>query len=322
MSNANPSRLGQVNGAGDALATFLKVFAGEVLDTFDRSTVFKERHTTRTIPYGKSAQFPATGIITPFTHTPGAEILGEKINANERVINVEGLIIAPAFVSNIDDFMNHYDYRSIYGGEIGQALAKLYDQNVARAFIAGARQTTPNVNGVFSGDTLDGTLTLAGYATSGTDLLAGIKDANVRLDERDVPTEGRFAAFRPVQYALIVANGSPFNWDYNPRGNGSYAEGEVRRYFGSDLIKTNNLPSSDDRAATNQPSTRQLDFSVTQGIVAHGTGAGTVQLQDVTMESEYDMRRQGWLMLGKYLTGHDFLRPEATIELQSDAPAT
>lgn len=321
MSNANPSRLGQVNGAGDSLAIFLKVFAGEVLDTFDRSTVFKERHTTRTIPYGKSAQFPATGIITPFYHTPGAEILGEKINANERVINVEGLMIAPAFVSNIDDFMNHYDYRAIYGGEIGQALAKLYDQNVARSFIAGARATTPNVNGVFASDALDGTLTLAGYATSGSDLLAGIKDANVLLDQRDVPADGRFAAFRPVQYALIVADGSAFNWDYNPRGNGSKAEGMARRYFGAELVKTNNLPNTDDRTATNQPSTRQLDFSVTQGLVAHGTGAGTVQLQDVTMESEYDMRRQGWLMLGKYLTGHDYLRPEASVELQSGAPS-
>jgi hypothetical protein len=95
----------------------------------------------------------------------------------------------------------------------------------------------------------------------------------------------------------------------------------ARRYFGAELVKTNNLPNTDDRTATNQPSTRQLDFSVTQGLVAHGTGAGTVQLQDVTMESEYDMRRQGWLMLGKYLTGHDYLRPEASVELQSGAPS-
>jgi hypothetical protein len=51
-----PSRLGQANGAGDALALFLKVFAGEVLTAFAETNVAMPRHLVRTITSGKSAQ--------------------------------------------------------------------------------------------------------------------------------------------------------------------------------------------------------------------------------------------------------------------------
>lgn len=43
---------GQVNGAGDRLALFLKVFAGEVLTAFSRSAVTMDKHIVRTIQNG------------------------------------------------------------------------------------------------------------------------------------------------------------------------------------------------------------------------------------------------------------------------------
>lgn len=323
MANASPSRLGQINGAGDNLALFLKVFSGEVLTTFNRQSAFREHHLMRTIPSGKSAQFPATGIIQAYIHNPGDEILGQKVNANERVINIEGLLLAPAFIANIDEAMNHYDYRSIYSTDIGQALAKQFDQDVARTMIMAARQTTPNVTGVFAGDTLTSTSAVAGYATDGPTLFNGLYDASVAMDARDVPSDDRNIFVRPVQYALLIKSEKPFDYRLNDgqTGLGGYAEGAVRMISGNPVIKSNNLVSSDDRTNALQPAGRKHDFSVTQALLAHRSAAGTVALQDVTMESEYDMRRQGWLMIGKYLCGHDYLRPEAAYELQSAAPA-
>lgn len=55
MANATPSRLGQVNLAGDDQALFLKVFSGEVLTAFHRQNVFLEKSMVRTISNGKSA---------------------------------------------------------------------------------------------------------------------------------------------------------------------------------------------------------------------------------------------------------------------------
>lgn len=323
MANATPSRLGQINAAGDNLALFLKVFAGEVLTTFNRQAYFRDKQNARTIPSGKSAQFPTTGIITSYVHNPGDEILGNKVNANERVIAIEGLNIAPAFISNIDEAMNHFDYRSIYSNDIGQALSKLYDGNISRVVVNAARVTTPNVKGVFAGDTLTSTDINAAYGTDGPTLFNGIYNAGVTLDQRDVPMEGRFVTVRPTEYALLIKSEKPFDYRLNDgqTGLGGYAEGAVRMISGMPVGKTNNYVNTNDVANALQPASRQHDYSVSKALIHHRSAAGTVALQDVTMEAEYDMRRQGWLMLGKYLCGHDYLRPEAAFELQSAAPA-
>ena len=44
---------------------------------------------------------------------------------------------------------------------------------------------------------------------------------------------------------------------------------------------------------------------------------GTVKLLDLAAEMEYDMRRQGTLIVSKYALGHGILRPEASVELIS-----
>ena len=55
MSNAIVSRLGQTNGAGSVDNLFLKVFAGEVLTSFEKTNVMMDKHQVRTITNGKSA---------------------------------------------------------------------------------------------------------------------------------------------------------------------------------------------------------------------------------------------------------------------------
>jgi len=56
MADANASRLGQIKGAGDARALFLKLWSGEVLTVYDAATVMKEKTRVRNITSGKSAQ--------------------------------------------------------------------------------------------------------------------------------------------------------------------------------------------------------------------------------------------------------------------------
>jgi hypothetical protein len=55
MANANPSYIGQIQGAGDTRALFLKIFSGEVLTVYDANTVMKDRVRVRNISSGKSA---------------------------------------------------------------------------------------------------------------------------------------------------------------------------------------------------------------------------------------------------------------------------
>lgn len=313
MADAIASRLGQANLAGDVRALMLKVFAGEVLTAFDRESAFKQRHTVRQISSGKSAQFPATGRASAYYHTPGAEIPGGQIAHGEKVITIDDMLIAPVFIPNIDEALNHYDVRSIYSNEIGDVLARGYDQNVARAGLVAARGTNA-ITGLPNG----GSSTLAGYANDGGVIWQGIFNAGVALDVNDIPMRDRFAWLRPTQYALVVMSEKPIDINLNANGNnGSIAVGDIKRINSIDLVKTNNLPSADDSANLGIPAALRGNYSTTQGLIAHRGAMGTVQLQDVALESAYDIRRQGTLMVGKYLVGHGDLRPDAAYELKS-----
>lgn len=315
MADATVSHLGQVDASGATDALFLKVFAGEVLSAFDRESAFRPRHTVRVIPHGKSAQFPVTGLASAYYHTPGAEITGGVIRHGEKIITIDDLLIAPTFIANIDEAKNHYDVRAIYSNEIGQALAKAYDQNVGRVGIEAARSAAA-ISGLSGGGYDEN----ADYDDDGTVIWKGIFNAGVALEGKDVPS-GANAFLRPVQYALVVMSEKPINRDLTRGENGDLQSGIVQRINSIPLVKTNNLPTSDDRSNTGIPSNRRLDYSVTRGLIAHPSAMGTVQLQDVTMESAYDIRRQGTLMVGKYLTGHGPLRVEGAYELRTGAPS-
>jgi len=312
MTDANPSRLGQVNAAGDSKALFLKVFGGEVLTAFGRESDFRDRHMMRTISHGKSAQFPVLGRASTQYHTPGAEILGENIKGAERVIVIDDQIVAPVFIANIDEAMNHYDVRGPYSTEIGEALAKGFDQNVARAMIQAARATAANSDLPDGGST-----TNANYLTDGNVLWQGIFAAGVQLDENDVPMSERSAFMRPAQYALVVQSEKPIDNDLNPEGNGSIASGMVKRVNAIELVKSNNKVNADDSANTSVPTHLRGDYSNNAAIITHPSAAGTVELVGIATEMSYDPRRLGTLMVGRYAVGHGSLRSESAHELKT-----
>jgi len=147
--NASLSRLGSINGvqynAGSASgnferesANFLKIFSGEVLTTFNRETIFKDLTMKRTISSGKSASFPITGRFSSRYHRPGDFITGQgnKGMIGEKIITIDDLLIADASIYDLDEAKLHWDVRSIYSTELGRALARAYDQRLARTLLA------------------------------------------------------------------------------------------------------------------------------------------------------------------------------------------
>lgn len=307
-----PSRLGQANQAGDADALFLKVFAGEVLTAFAETNVALSRHMVRTISNGKSAQFPATWKGTAAYHTPGAELVGTKVSHNERVIVIDDLLVADRFIANIDEAKNHYDVRSIYSRDIGMTLARTFDENVLRVMVLAARASA-TISGANGGTRLID----ADFRTVVGDLEAGIFDAVQALDEKDVPDNDRYVFLKPEQYYLLVASSSKvIHADFNPTPNGGFAQGRVFRIAGCEIVKTNNLP---DTNVTTGPTAYQGNFTDVAAIVAQKGAAGTVKLIDLAVESDYLIKYQGTLMVGKYALGSGILRPECAVELAVSA---
>jgi hypothetical protein len=83
---------------------------------------------------------------------------------------------------------------------------------------------------------------------------------------------------------------------------------------GIEVVKTNNLPSTN---VTTGPAAYQGNFSTTVGLVMNKEAVGTVKLLDLATESDYDIRRQGTLIVSKYAVGHGILRADCAVELKT-----
>ena len=249
---------------------------------------------------------------------------GGAILHNEKVINIDDLLIAQTFVANIDELMNHYDVRAIYASELGKALAKTYDQNVAKCIANASRASTTLTGG--SGGTV---LTLANGNTAtadvtGDELAAAIYDIAQAFDERDIPKTDRFVVLPPAEYYKLPESATrTISTDYNPGGNGSFASGNVQQIAGMPVIMSNNVPQSNvgsNPGGSNN--TYSGDDSKTIGLVFHKSAVGTVKLLDMTTEisgNDYQVMYQGTLMVAKYALGHGTLRPEAAATIKLSA---
>jgi len=346
------SALGASNGSSGWTGTyatdtalFLKVFAGEVLTTFETSTVMLPIHTVRTISEGKSAQFPVTGTATSGYHVPGQSIyLGNEVSGfvaatsggavttaatafnttylnqikhAEKVINIDDELIAATFISKLDEARNHYDVRSIYSTEIGRALAKQMDKNLIGLGVLAARAST-TITGGYGGSALDISGGSTRTDTTAAELIAGIYQAAQTLDEKDVPAEDRYCIVEPWAYYKLVQDKSLVNKDFSA-ANGDFAGGVLLEAAGVKIIKSNNAGAVFGQTvsgATGQQNTYSGNFSTTVGLVFHKSAIGTVKLMDLKMETEYSVERRGNLMVAGYAIGHGILRPEAAVELK------
>lgn len=311
MANATVLNIGQVNGAGATDALFLKVWSGEVMTAFETASVTRDKHLVRTIQSGKSAAFPATWKVTAGYHTPGAEIVGQTSNVNERVITIDDLLLASVFIPNVDEAKNHFDYRSIYSTECGVALGTNWDKNILQVGTLAARASA-TVTGAFGGTSLTSAGTL--YKTSATDIIAGHYAIAQAFDEKDIPeTRKRFSFIKPAQYYLLAQVDNLVDKDVN-NSNGDKAKAKVYEVAGIELVKTNNLPTTN---IASGPTAYQGDFTKTAALVMTADAVGTVKLLDLQNELGWDMRRQGTLIVSKYLMGHGVLRPECAGELKT-----
>lgn len=316
MANASPSRLGLIEGGSDNKALFLKVFAGEVLTAFKEATVTEDKFQTRTIASGKSAQFPILGKISAAYHTPGTEITGLNVPANEQIITIDDLLISHAFIANIDEAMNHYDVRGPYATEIGRALAYQMDKHKLQLAILAARGSAPVTTEAGGGSVISSTLLTD---TTGEALVAALFSAAQKLDEKYIPEDDRWVFLNPAAYYLLAQNTKIMNRFWG--GEGEYAGAKVLRIAGLNVVKTNHAPFgttvSNGTVAAGTDNKYAGAFTNTVGVVTHKAAIGTVKLMDLAMESQYDIRRQGTLMVAKYAMGHGILRPAAAIELKT-----
>ena len=324
MSNASPVKFGNANsGSTRDDALFLKVFAGEVITSFDRASKTQGADMVRSISNGKSASFPVMGRIGAEYHAVGAEILGSAVNSNEKVITINDLLISSVFVSNIEEAKNHWDVRSAYSTEMGRALSFQKDKHILQT-IGQATLASANVSGGDATTNVVNTgIASATDATAANAMIDAIFAAAKELDANYVPSEGRKCFMRLEEYYKLANATNAVNVDFSGGANGGVASGRVLQIAGIRLISvphfvTGNINSGVDQGSATQGGSNPQAVNLTayEGLVCHPTAVGTVKLMDLATEMEYDIRRQGTLMVAKYAMGHGVLRPESAVGIK------
>ena len=323
MANANPVSVGRANAGGSEDALFLKVFAGEVLTSFERASKTAGADMERSISSGKSATFPVMGRVAAAYHTAGAEINGSDVNHNEKVITINDLLISSVFLSNIEEAKNHWDVRSAYSQEIGRALAFTKDKHILQT-IGQASLASANVSdsGYGAGATITNTgIASATDATAANAMIDALFAAAKQLDANYVPSEGRKCFMRLEEYYKLANATNAVNVDFS--GRGSIAEGKVVKIAGIELVPVAHFVSSNVNSGVDQGSAtaggsnpQAVNLTNYVALVSHPSAVGTVKLMDLGVEKEYDIRRQGTLMVAKYAMGHGVLRPEAAVGIK------
>ena len=314
MSNATVSRLGLVNNSGTGVNDlFLKVFSGEVLATFARENQMMGMTTVRTIGSGKSAQFPVTGTIASGYHTVGNEILGTAVKHNEKIINIDDMLLAHAFLGEIDELKNHYDVRSIYSREMGQSLAKKIDQHLLQLVVLASAGSATITGGNGGSNVVD-----ADCKTNATSMVASIFEAVQALDEKDVPTSDRYCVVTPDVYYQLSNIDKLVSRDFSSN-NGDFSKGQVVMIGGVRVIKSNTAVTAftdQSSAISGTNNTYNVDAQHIAGVVFHKSAVGTVKLKDLVLENTYDPRRLGNLMTARLALGHGILRPESAVSIK------
>lgn len=321
------SRLGQDLAAGDANVNFLKVWAGEILATFQEANKFMPLTMSRTISTGKSATFPVIGTAAAHWHTPGESVITDqdadgpanylsKIKVTEREIFIDDCLVSSVLVDDLDAMKSHWDYRSEYSSAVGRALAKEADEHILATIYAGATASA-NISGVTAAGKQ---ITDADADTNVDSLIDSAFTIAQTFDENDVPSDERYFAVKPEQYYLLADKTDLVNRDFTS-GNGDFADGSVMKVAGMQIVKTNNFGTGDLSAAADGGAKNDVfggsgvgyngNWSNIVALGFHRSAVGTVKMADLSVATEYQLERLSTLMLAKYAMGHNYLRPEA-----------
>lgn len=313
-SAANPGL--RNGGGGDPFELYRTVFPGEVLEAYDQLRVLSPLVFTRTITEGKGAEFPAIGRATSRYFVPGERLTGQgQIAMGQQLINVDYPLISDLFILDFEEAMIHYELRSRYARQLGEALANGDDSDTAKVLIKAARLSS-DLTGTLPGGTA---LAVSNMDTDGGVLADAIFDAGIQMDLKSVPSSDRHCAVAPVQYALLVKNGKAIDRARNPQdmSNGTYAAGTVKEVNSIPIYKSLHLPNGNN-VTVNPPGARNDytgDFTKTVGIVFHGEAAGNVRRWELETQMEPTVAGQGTLIVGRMMHGKAPLRGACAVEL-------
>ena len=311
--------------ANSKYATYLKLFSGELFKAYQSACIAKGTVQNRTLRNGKSMQFIFSGRMQAEYHAPGTPILGSgDPPVAEKTILMDDLLISSAFVYDLDSTLAHYDLRGEISKKIGYALAEAYDKKVFRTIALSAREAHP-VTAAPGPEPGGSVIKLgAGNEYNAQALVDSFFEAASILDEKNVPSQGRFAVLSPRQYYALISqvDSNILNRDYgNTQGNLNSGEG-LYEIAGISIKRSNHLPFMAGNVARVDGENNDYsgDFSSHCGLIYMKDAAGVVEgigPSVQTTSGDVSVMYQGDIIVGRLAMGVGTLNPAAAIELQA-----
>jgi hypothetical protein len=315
---------GQSNPADDR-SLFLKMFSGEVLTSFTAATLTKGKTREKNITSGKSYQFPRTGTSKAEYLQRGKEMLGNEFATGEVEVTIDGPLVAHHALWDFDVAMSQFDVRGPMTADMGQALARMYDQNNFRQIALAARTAAV---GPFPGGDRVVDSALAPDTNGLVDGLAwmdAIRAAKLKKKHKNLPASAPWylvvtpETFDAIKYAKNSA-GQFVNLNslisLATAGVGAVPT-EAIRFEGVTILDSNLLPQANDSANADVFSKYRADFTKTVGLMWQPDAVAVLTLMGISTETFRDVRRQEDFIVSKQAVGHGTLRAECAVEFAS-----
>ena len=316
---ATPLAIGNaVSADAEKLALAKEIFSGEVLTAFEQKTIMKGRVVERSIPNGKSADFPCFGRTDAHYLKAGQNLddLRKNIKQGIRKINIDGLLTADCLIFDLDDFIAHYDFRSVYAKECGNALAISYDASLLAELAKEALNTNENVEGTGVGGIITQKVasgTVGINQATGLAIYQLLLEAKAKLTKNNVPTEDRTAYVDPDFHSALASNLNFLNSQHG--ASGTILEGNIIRLAGFDIVECAHITrGGDDNENVMQGEGHVFPAEYKDQkpiIIAHKSAVGALKLKDINVEHARRANYQADQFIAKMAVGCGGLRPEA-----------
>ena len=296
--------------SGQTNSFFLpSIYSKKVLNFFRKASVVEAITNTdyagEISAFGDSVKIIGEPVISVSDYTRGSDTTATKLTDAETTLVVDSAKAFKFIVDDIETKMSHVNFKEVASSSAAYALKDAYDAAVLATMFAGCSASSPDH--IIGSDSATADATLA-HASNSVDLLGsdgtGVDALDLmarlarKLDDQNIPEEGRWFLAPPSFYEELSQSGSKmlsvdFNAGQGSLRNGLVSSGKLR---GFDMYKSNNV------AATSNAT----------GKVMAGHISSTATAQAITStEVIRDPDSFGDIVRGLHVYGAQVLRPEA-----------
>ena len=329
-------RPAQALQTGSVTALQLRMFFGELIGIYTRGKQISNRLRTQYIDAGLSWQCPAYGLSeTGKYHVAGEDVLIDsgylqQIPFADKTFFIDLPWVLNMLTPSFDKMQTHYSVTEIQARGMAERQARQTDLKACR-MLANAAEAAANVTGgsVTSGSETPAGLTVtnAGFLTSASVILDGLRQAAQRMDENDVPEGKRYFACHPAQKHLLISDRQLLDRDVQrvPGSNGDYPTATIYMAHGFEIISSTALKAM--RTAGDY--TNVTGDTATYTATSTGTHAANAGIcftdesvirlvrKDLEMNSWYQDSRFAHVVTSRVIDGYGTYRPETVVAFRT-----